>query len=202
MEDMGRPGPGAAEGLHALPRPVAVVVGGGGVLGAAHVGFGYPLEHRRFVPDLIVGTSVGALTGAIAAAHPDRAAPADRAGRAAVADRGVGDPVHRGGDGPGHRRSGTARPRGPGVRATGQRRHSGCLATGGARWPDPRRRWPGRLCAGPGSRRGWGSHSQRLISTASATAGRFLDRLCIRGPGLYCADRVDRPTSSVSEDSS
>ncbi|MCY1137152.1 patatin-like phospholipase family protein [Actinoplanes sp. Pm04-4] len=58
-----------------LPRPVAVAVGGGGVLGAAHVGAGYALEHRGFVPDLIVGTSVGALTGAIAAAHPDDAAP-------------------------------------------------------------------------------------------------------------------------------
>ena len=27
-------------GLRALPRPVAAVVGGGGVLGAAHVGIG------------------------------------------------------------------------------------------------------------------------------------------------------------------
>ncbi|WP_249999230.1 patatin-like phospholipase family protein [Actinoplanes sp. M2I2] len=58
-----------------LPRPVAVAVGGGGVLGAAHVGAGYALERRGFIPDLIVGTSVGALTGAIAAAHPDDAAP-------------------------------------------------------------------------------------------------------------------------------
>lgn len=62
-------------GLHALPRPVAVVVGAGGVLGAAHVGVGYALEQRGFVPDMIIGTSVGALNGAIAAAHPDRAAP-------------------------------------------------------------------------------------------------------------------------------
>lgn len=53
-------------GLRGLPRPVAVVVGGGGVLGAAHVGVGYALEQRGFVPDLVVGTSVGALTGAIA----------------------------------------------------------------------------------------------------------------------------------------
>lgn len=60
--------------LGALPRPVAVAVGGGGVLGAAHVGVGYALEQRGFVPDLIAGTSVGALTGAIAAAYPDRAA--------------------------------------------------------------------------------------------------------------------------------
>lgn len=62
-------------GLRALPRPVAAVVGGGGVLGAAHVGVGYALEERGFVPDLIVGTSVGALTGATAAAHPGNVAP-------------------------------------------------------------------------------------------------------------------------------
>ncbi|WP_328476095.1 patatin-like phospholipase family protein [Actinoplanes sp. NBC_00393] len=62
-------------GLDALPRPVAAVVGGGGVLGSAHVGVGYALEQRGFVPDMIFGTSVGALTGAIAAAHVDSAAP-------------------------------------------------------------------------------------------------------------------------------
>ncbi|MGW1542000.1 patatin-like phospholipase family protein [Streptomyces sp. NPDC002309] len=62
-------------GLAALPRPVAAVVGAGGVLGAAHVGVGYALEERGFAPDMIVGTSVGALNGAIAAAHPVEAAP-------------------------------------------------------------------------------------------------------------------------------
>ena len=45
------------------------------MLGAAHVGVGYALEQHGFVPDLVIGTSVGALTGAIAAAHPDSAAP-------------------------------------------------------------------------------------------------------------------------------
>ncbi|MFG2316064.1 patatin-like phospholipase family protein [Streptomyces tendae] len=54
---------------------MAVVVGAGGVLGAAHVGVGHALEQRGFRPDMIIGTSVGALNGAIAAAHPDRAAP-------------------------------------------------------------------------------------------------------------------------------
>ncbi|MCX4598127.1 patatin-like phospholipase family protein [Streptomyces sp. NBC_01549] len=54
---------------------MAVVVGAGGVLGAAHVGIGYALEQHGFVPDMIIGTSVGALNGAIAAAHPDKAAP-------------------------------------------------------------------------------------------------------------------------------
>jgi NTE family protein len=61
-------------GLSALPRPVAAVVGGGGVLGAAQVGVGYALEQHGFVPDLIIGTSVGALNGAIVAAHPGTAA--------------------------------------------------------------------------------------------------------------------------------
>lgn len=65
----------APVGLCALPRPVAVVVGAGGVLGAAHVGVGYALEERGFVPDMIIGTSVGALIGAVAAAHPDGSAP-------------------------------------------------------------------------------------------------------------------------------
>ncbi|MGW0946194.1 patatin-like phospholipase family protein [Streptomyces sp. NPDC002623] len=65
----------APAGLNSLPRPVAVVVGAGGVLGAAHVGVGYALEQRGFVPDMIIGTSVGALNGAIAAAHPHSAAP-------------------------------------------------------------------------------------------------------------------------------
>lgn len=72
----GRPPEDATSaGLRALPRPVAVVVGAGGVLGAAHVGVGYALEQRGFNPDMIIGTSVGALNGAIAAAHPDKAAP-------------------------------------------------------------------------------------------------------------------------------
>ncbi|MFF7209816.1 patatin-like phospholipase family protein [Streptomyces sp. NPDC008238] len=71
---VGRPWPPAPESLGALPRPVAAVVGAGGVLGAAHVGLGYALEERGFVPDMIVGTSVGALLGAIAAAHPDGSA--------------------------------------------------------------------------------------------------------------------------------
>ncbi|MGI5517622.1 patatin-like phospholipase family protein [Streptomyces sp. CA-106131] len=66
---------GPSAGLCALPRPVAVVVGAGDALGAAHVGVGYALERRGVVPDMIIDTSVGALNGAIAAAHPDRAAP-------------------------------------------------------------------------------------------------------------------------------
>jgi len=66
---------GATSCLAHLPRPTALVVGGGGCLGAAHVGVGLALEDHGFVPDLVVGTSVGALNGAIVAAHPGQAAP-------------------------------------------------------------------------------------------------------------------------------
>ncbi|WP_254647434.1 patatin-like phospholipase family protein [Streptomyces sp. GbtcB6] len=45
----------------------ASVKSAGGVLGAAYVGIGYALEQLGFVPDMIIGTSVGALDGAIAA---------------------------------------------------------------------------------------------------------------------------------------
>ncbi len=278
-------------GLRALPRPVAVVVGGGGVLGAAHVGAGYALEQRGFVPDLIIGTSVGALTGAIAAAHPDSAAAwlddgwtrlrrrevfplgyltsraslcADRGLRQLIARTGLplqiehlavpftavamdllsGDevlldhgnlesallasaaipgvlpPVLREGrtlvDGGviahvpvrAAQRVGaasvvvlstgpeswplrpTAAPRRAGAIAARSRRlrvhhqiecdlhevsehiPTVVLPTGIEAWPAP-----------------WNfGHSQRMISTASVTAGRFLDRLKVDGPGLYRAD--------------
>lgn len=65
---------GPPAGLAGLPRPVAAVVGGGGVYGATQVGVGYALEEHGFVPDLIVGTSVGAFNGAVAAANPGTAA--------------------------------------------------------------------------------------------------------------------------------
>lgn len=290
---------GDPAGLRALPRPVAVVVGGGGVLGAAHVGVGYALEQRGFVPDLIVGTSVGALTGAIAAAHPGSAAPwldhvwsrlrrrevfpfgrlSSRASifadhglrrliaRAALPSRieklaipftavamdlvtgaqvlldhgdlesallasaaipGILPPVVREGrtlvDGGviayvpvrAALQAGAASlvvlsigPESWPLRPTLPRRRAGAIAaragmllfhhqierdlhevsrhiptvvvpTGIEAWPTP-----------------WDfGHSQRLISTASNTAGRFLDRLHIRGPGLYRAE--DQPASAVS----
>lgn len=103
------PGDPTLAGLRTLPRPVAVVVGADGVL-AAHIGVEYALEHHGFVPDMIIGTSAGALAGAIAPAHPDTAC-----------------------------------------------------------------------------------HSQRLISTACLTAGRFPDGLRVSGPGLY---RVDDPSTT------
>jgi NTE family protein len=51
----------------------AFVLGGGGVLGAAEVGMLRALLERDIVPDLIVGSSVGALNGALIAAEPSLA---------------------------------------------------------------------------------------------------------------------------------
>jgi NTE family protein len=48
----------------------AFVLGGGGVLGAAEVGMLHALFERAIRPDLIVGTSVGAINGALVAADP------------------------------------------------------------------------------------------------------------------------------------
>ncbi len=62
-----------------LPRPVGFVLGGGGSLGAAQVGMLRALAERGIVADLVVGTSVGALNGALVALDPadvvDRLAP-------------------------------------------------------------------------------------------------------------------------------
>jgi len=49
---------------------VAFVLGGGGQLGATEVGMLRALLERDITPDLIVGTSVGALHGAMVAADP------------------------------------------------------------------------------------------------------------------------------------
>ncbi len=54
------------------PR-TAFVLGGGGVLGAAEVGMLKALLAAGIVPDLIVGTSIGAVNGALLAADPTRA---------------------------------------------------------------------------------------------------------------------------------
>ncbi len=49
----------------------AFVLGGGGVLGAVEVGMLRALLERGIVPDLVLGTSVGALNGAMVARQPD-----------------------------------------------------------------------------------------------------------------------------------
>ncbi|SDC44114.1 patatin-like phospholipase family protein [Nocardioides lianchengensis] len=48
----------------------AFVLGGGGVLGAVEVGMLRALLEREIVPDLVLGTSVGALNGALVAREP------------------------------------------------------------------------------------------------------------------------------------
>ena len=57
-----------------LPRPVGFVLGGGGSLGAAQVGMLRALAEAEVVPDLVVGTSVGALNGLVVALDPGTAA--------------------------------------------------------------------------------------------------------------------------------
>ena len=54
------------------PR-TAFVLGGGGVLGAHEVGMLRALEETGVRPDLVVGTSIGALNGVFVAAEPDTA---------------------------------------------------------------------------------------------------------------------------------
>jgi NTE family protein len=57
-----------------LPRPVGYVLGGGGSLGAVQVGMLQALGERDVPPDIVAGTSVGALNGAILALEPRSAA--------------------------------------------------------------------------------------------------------------------------------
>jgi NTE family protein len=53
-----------------LPRPIAYVLGGGASYGAVQVGHLRALAETDITPDFVVGTSVGALNGAIVAEHP------------------------------------------------------------------------------------------------------------------------------------
>ena len=57
-----------------LPRPVGYVLGGGGSLGAVQVGMLQALGERDIPPDIVAGTSVGSLNGAVLAQHPKSAA--------------------------------------------------------------------------------------------------------------------------------
>jgi NTE family protein len=56
------------------PDPVAFVLGGGGVLGAAEVGMARALAEAGIRPQRILGTSIGAINGAFLAADPGPAA--------------------------------------------------------------------------------------------------------------------------------
>jgi NTE family protein len=53
--------------------PVAFVLGGGGVLGAVEVGMLRALFRAGHRPDVVVGTSIGAVNGALVAADPQEA---------------------------------------------------------------------------------------------------------------------------------
>jgi NTE family protein len=57
-----------------LPRPIGFVLGGGGSLGAIQVGMLRALADHHLAPDLVVGTSVGSVNGALLALDPARAA--------------------------------------------------------------------------------------------------------------------------------
>ena len=59
---------------------VAFVLGGGGVLGAGEVGMLRALLEAGIAPDLVLGTSVGALNGAFLSAEPTVAATIRLAG--------------------------------------------------------------------------------------------------------------------------
>jgi NTE family protein len=52
------------------PPQVAYVLGGGGLLGAAEVGMLRGLTDAGVVPDVVLGTSIGAINGAVFAAYP------------------------------------------------------------------------------------------------------------------------------------
>lgn len=54
--------------VRTVPPKIALVLGGGATRGFAHVGVIKTLEAQGIVPDLIVGTSVGSLVGALYAA--------------------------------------------------------------------------------------------------------------------------------------
>lgn len=57
-----------------IEGPVAFVLGGGGVRGAVEVGMLQALLEAGIVPDLVVGTSIGAINGAVVAADPSQRA--------------------------------------------------------------------------------------------------------------------------------
>lgn len=53
-----------------FPRPLGFVLSGGGAIGSAQVGHLLALRDLGVVPDVIVGTSVGSINGAVVAADP------------------------------------------------------------------------------------------------------------------------------------
>ncbi len=62
---------GAANPLAHWPRPLTFVLSGGGSYGAVQVGMIRALLEAGIMPDLVVGSSIGALNGAALAADPE-----------------------------------------------------------------------------------------------------------------------------------
>jgi len=60
--------------IAALPGPVGFVLGGGGSLGAVQVGMLQALAEHGVAPDLVAGTSIGSINGAVVALDPKGAA--------------------------------------------------------------------------------------------------------------------------------
>lgn len=58
--------------MNEKPRKVALVLGGGGAFGVVQAACIQAAFERGFRPDVVVGTSVGALNGAWVAMHPDQ----------------------------------------------------------------------------------------------------------------------------------
>jgi NTE family protein len=73
MTSSTRPEP-ATNSLAGWPRPLAFVLSGGGSYGAAQIGMIRALVEAGVLPDLVVGSSVGALNGAVVAADAPVAA--------------------------------------------------------------------------------------------------------------------------------
>lgn len=61
--------PGTWHDVASLPRPIAFALGGGAASGASQVGMLRALRDAGVEPDMIVGTSVGAINGAMACAQ-------------------------------------------------------------------------------------------------------------------------------------
>jgi NTE family protein len=78
---MFRPAPSIGSSEASAGRRIALVLGGGGLKGFAHIGVLRALEERGIVPDLYAGTSIGAL---IAAAHLAGSTVAELQARAEV----------------------------------------------------------------------------------------------------------------------
>lgn len=62
--------------LDHIPTQTALILQGGGALGAFECGVVKALEEARIFPDIVAGVSIGALNGAIIAGHPGQAARA------------------------------------------------------------------------------------------------------------------------------